>query len=172
MNRSIVSPPIRGNAINSFNDWEPSINAQGYAVWRGYDGSDCEIYLYNGTGTIQLTNNSFDDEQPRINAQGYVVWYGHDGHDNEIFLYNGSRTIQLTDNSSDDLTPNINNNGYVVWQSSSGTDREIFLAGRVQSMSVPISSQPVLIFLLAAEIIGVMVGIRRKCRGNESAGID
>jgi hypothetical protein len=30
---------------NSYNDWEPQINNNGYVVWQGWDGSDDEIFL-------------------------------------------------------------------------------------------------------------------------------
>ena len=43
---------------NSSDDWDPQINANGYVVWEGYDGSDGEIFLYDGTNTTQLTKNS------------------------------------------------------------------------------------------------------------------
>ena len=55
-------------------------------VCEGWDGSDYEIYLYDGTTATQLTDNSYDDYFPQINANGYVVWEGWDGLDEEIFL--------------------------------------------------------------------------------------
>ena len=77
----------------------------------GYDGSDYEIFLYDGTSTTQLTDNDYDDDCPQINDNGYVVWRDDDGSDYEIFLYDGTSTTQLTNNDYDDYSPQINNNG-------------------------------------------------------------
>jgi len=114
-----------------YDDTNPQINNNGQVVWEGYDGTDWEIFLYDGSTTTQLTNNSYDDTHPQINDNGYVVWEGYDGTDSEIFLYDGIDTIQITDNSYDDLDPQINNNGYVVWRDRhlyfGGPDSEIYL---------------------------------------------
>ncbi|MDB4442809.1 PKD domain-containing protein [bacterium] len=71
---------------NSYNDVDPQINDSGYVVWEGYDGSDWEIFVYDGENTTQITNNNYNDYDPQINDFGYIVWYGYDGQDNEIFL--------------------------------------------------------------------------------------
>jgi hypothetical protein len=94
----------------------------------GSDGSDDEIYLYNGSTTIQLTNNSTNDHEPQISANGYVVWQGSVDTDDEIFLHDGTGTTQLTNNSYNDNNPKINNAGSVVWDRDNGFDSEIFLA--------------------------------------------
>ena len=112
---------------NSYDDLYPQINDNGYVVWQEWDGSDWEIFLYNGTTITQLTNNSYDDGYPQINKSGYVVWQEWDGEDYEIFLYDGTTTKQITHNSYDDGYPQINKNGYVVWQEWDGSDSEIFL---------------------------------------------
>jgi hypothetical protein len=83
---------------NSYGDYWPKINDNGYVVWRGFDGSDYEIFLYDGTTTTQITNNSYDDKYTQINDNGYVVWAGSDGSDDEIFLYDGATTTQITNN--------------------------------------------------------------------------
>jgi len=42
---------------NSYGDFYPQINDNGWVVWQRYDGHDYEIYLYKGSGSpIQLTN--------------------------------------------------------------------------------------------------------------------
>jgi hypothetical protein len=113
---------------NIYNDQTPEINNNGYVVWRGYDGLDDEIFLYDGTATTQITNNSYHDWRPQINNNGYVVWYGGDPpSDNEIFLYDGTATTQITNNSYDDWHPRINDGGHVVWMGYDGSDYEIFL---------------------------------------------
>jgi len=78
---------------NRDTDLYPQIDA-GKVVWEGYDGSDWEIFLYNGTTTTQITSNSYNDYSPQIDA-GKIVWYG-DSPDYEIFLYDGGTTTQIT----------------------------------------------------------------------------
>jgi hypothetical protein len=114
---------------NSYDDRFPQINDNGYIVWEGYDGSDWEIFLYDGTNITQLTDNSYDDNEPKINNNGYVVWSGQPtGTDTEIFLYDGTSITQITDDSYyDDRLYQINNNGYVAWSRLDGYNYEIFL---------------------------------------------
>ena len=45
---------------NSYDDGSPQINANGYVVWNGWDGTDYEIFIHDGTTITQLTNNSSD----------------------------------------------------------------------------------------------------------------
>ena len=105
---------------NAYSDVDPQINDRGQVVWRGWDGADWQIFLYDGTTTIQLTGSapSIAGYDPQINVKGQVVWRGYDGGgDAEIFLYDGTNTIQLTNNAYDDWFPQINSSGQVVWQS-------------------------------------------------------
>jgi beta propeller repeat protein len=71
---------------NNFNDANPQIYGSN-VVWRGYDGNDYEIFLYNGSRGIitQLTDNSFNDYGPQIYGSN-IVWHGFDGNDYEIIL--------------------------------------------------------------------------------------
>ncbi|MEL6927380.1 MAG: hypothetical protein AAFO95_01945 [Cyanobacteria bacterium J06600_6] len=76
-----------------------------------------EVFLYNGTETIQLTNNGTRNMSLGISGKN-VVWQGVDSDgDSEIFLYNGRETIQLTNNDTVDKSPQISGD-YIVWQSS------------------------------------------------------
>ena len=117
---------------NSYDDNNPQINDNGYIVWSGLDGSDFEIFLYNGLNTTQLTNNALGDHRPQINNNGYVVWHGSDSADSEIYLYDGLNTTQITNNAYQDNTPQINDNGYIVWDGFDGADREIYLYDGLQ----------------------------------------
>ena len=65
---------IKKISQNPHDDTNPQINNIGYIVWEGYDGTDWEIFLYDGSTTTQLTNNSYDDTHPQINDNGYVVF--------------------------------------------------------------------------------------------------
>jgi formylglycine-generating enzyme required for sulfatase activity len=99
--------------------YHPRISSNGHVTWYGYDGPDKDIFYYNGSTTIQLTNNGYQDQGPQINSNGHVVWWGEE-NDNEIFYYNGSTVSQLTDNGDNDNAPQINSNGHVVWQGAGG----------------------------------------------------
>jgi hypothetical protein len=117
---------IQISSASHIDGW-PQINVNNYVVWRVNDYSDYEIFLYNGTSTIPITNNLYGDHGARINANDHVVWYGNDGIDYEIFLYDGSSTTQITNDAYFDLFPQINANDHVVWQGYDGIDYEIFL---------------------------------------------
>jgi len=60
--------------VQQFRNAAPYINAQGYVVWFGDNGSHSEIFLYDGTTITQLTDNSYRDAEPRINDSGYIAW--------------------------------------------------------------------------------------------------
>jgi hypothetical protein len=103
-------------------DESPHLNNNGEVVWSGYDGTDWEIFLYDGTKTVQLTDNSYDDLFPQISDNGHVVWEGNPNTDNsEIFLYNGTEVLQLSNNPLRDFGPRINNKGHVVWYGIDGS---------------------------------------------------
>ena len=112
---------------NSYDDFNPQMNDNGYVVWEGWDGTDYEIYLYNGSAIINISNNTYDDYNPQINNNGYVTWEGSDGPDYEIYLYNGATVIKITNNTYGDYNPRINNNGFIAWEGSDGPDYEIYL---------------------------------------------
>lgn len=46
---------------NSYHDYHPDINNNGDVAWQGFDGSDFEVFLYNGLTRTQITNNSYDN---------------------------------------------------------------------------------------------------------------
>ena len=55
-----------------------------------FDIIDFEIYLFDGTNTIQLTDNSYHDRDPEINNNGQVTWSARlddaSSESSEIFL--------------------------------------------------------------------------------------
>ena len=83
-------------------------------VWTGFDGNDNEIYLYDGTQVIQLTDNDFEDSNPQIH-DGNVTWEGYDGSDLEIYYWDGKKTTRLTNNARIDRAPRIHGSD-VVWE--------------------------------------------------------
>lgn len=108
---------------NSHDDLYPKISGDNI-VWQGWDGSDSEIFLYDGSTIIQLTNNAYDDVNPKISGRN-IVWRGYSGSDSEIFFYDGSTITQLTSNAFEDSLPQISGNN-VVWQGYDGNDVEIY----------------------------------------------
>ena len=109
---------------NSYDDQYPQTSGR-KVVWYGWDGSDTEIFFWDGN-TTQVTDNSYNDALPQI-SDSNVVWYGNDGSDYEIFFWDGNTIIQLTYNSYDDYNPQISG-PKVVWAGWDGSgDTEIFL---------------------------------------------
>lgn len=74
-----------------------------------WDGSDYEVFFYNGQDVLQLTDNDVDDVYAAI-ADGQVVWQGWDPWEVQGFEACGSR----------------------YWEMMSCGDWEIFLWGPAQ----------------------------------------
>ena len=92
----------------------PQISADG-VLWNGHTGS-WQVFFYNGTSTIQLTNeDSVDDEKLSGNR---IAWRSEpDGeNDYEVFVYDESTqtTTQLTDNNTGEASIDISGNN-IVW---------------------------------------------------------
>ena len=102
------------------------VNDNGQMAWQGFDGSDNEIYFFDGTSIIQLTDNSIDDQYVKLSENGHVTWLQNDGTEDDIMLYDGSNVIKLADNSWHALTgSNISDNGKVAWHNQG--DNQIYL---------------------------------------------
>lgn len=84
---------------NYYDDVTPRINDNGHVVWVGKKGAyrtqsfrpsenilNEEIFLYDGTGTTQLTRNEVPDREVEINNRGDIVWRGGSGEETEIYL--------------------------------------------------------------------------------------
>ncbi len=110
--------------LPSFSDGDVDGNNIVWSELKSGD-NDFEIFLYNGSETIQLTDNDVNDFFPKISGDN-VVWQSQIREDAEIFLYDGSETIQLTNNDVGDERPAISGDN-VVWSGSDGNDSEIFL---------------------------------------------
>ena len=82
--------PITNNSID---DFRPAISGS-RVVWYAKDGSDDEIYLWNGGSLTQITNNAVYDRYPSIDGDA-VVWYGCDG-DSNAACTNGDYEIYAT----------------------------------------------------------------------------
>ena len=104
-------------------------------VWQADVGGDSEIFLYNGSETIQITDNDVSDNLPQIFGNNIVWQSSFEDDDSEIFLYDGSETIQITDNDVSDSLPQIFDDN-VVWQADVGGDSEIFLYNGSQTIQI------------------------------------
>lgn len=93
-------------------------------VWTGLDGNDQEIFYWDGTSVLQLTDNDIWDDAPAIDGD-LVVWESWDG-DPEIFAWDGSAIVQLTDNDVYDQMPAVDGSR-VVWRQGLDTFPTIML---------------------------------------------
>jgi Ca2+-binding RTX toxin-like protein len=96
------------------------------AVWYTSDGTDWEIYFWNGKTTTQITQNLTSDRNPQISRDNKVIWEGYDGTDWDIYLWNGTSIQNISNNSTDDSAPQITWNDNMVWEGYDGNDWEIY----------------------------------------------
>lgn len=92
---------------------------KGYTLYEG--NKTAEIYFYNGSKIIQLTDNDVKDHSPQISGNN-IVWQRDDGDESEIFAFNGSRVIQLTNNNVPDEKPQIDGDNIVWHRTVNGSD--------------------------------------------------
>lgn len=147
--------PLAGNSTSA-PVTSPAINDHGQVVWSGWNGNgiidadtppedrDPEIYLYDGTKTIQLTHNLSQDYYPVINNSGQVAWLtpGKDFYHNELFFYDGTAAIRLTDTANPNFAPSLNDRGQVAWSAWDGSDLEIFLYDGTGTRQITNNSSP------------------------------
>ena len=69
-----VSALLQIISIDTYRKYWLSINNSGQVVWEAFDDHDYEIFLYDGSKIIQLTDNERNDRKPHINDNGQVVW--------------------------------------------------------------------------------------------------
>lgn len=112
-------PPNESVKLTS--DYDPVdsgyLEFDGGVIWNGEEDFSYQLFLYNGTSVIQLTDDPYYEPMDATIRNGKVVWAmrveGRTGH--EIFYYNGVNTIQITDDDVDDRGPQIHND-LLVWQ--------------------------------------------------------
>ena len=96
---------------------EPLVSGSN-VIWSSGDDDEIELFLYDGSTTIQLTDNDVVELHADISGSR-VVWDASDGNDREIFLHDGSMITQLSRNGIDDIFPHISDSR-VVWETDSG----------------------------------------------------
>ena len=89
-------------------------------VWHASDGSDDEVYYWDGLATQQLTHNAIDDRNADIWGNR-VVWESEEG-----IRVRKSGATSLIAGSLGGHFPKIDGLD-VVWQASDGSDNEIYL---------------------------------------------
>jgi hypothetical protein len=91
--------------INAWHFGDTSLYNETIAFTGNYDGNS-EIYYWNGTNIIQVTDNDNIDGYPS-NYEGTIAWACHDGEDFEICYWDGFNTAQITNNSVSDSAPSL-----------------------------------------------------------------
>jgi len=135
-------PQIIQLTDNTTNDSTPAVfdaGGQPYVVWShtgtGAEGTDTEIWFYDGTTSYAVTNNSYNDYEPQLSGS-MVTWWSRTPTDDEIFVWNIGDPVtsrfNLTDNESKDVSPRISGNtvvwiGYASQYATEDKDREIFV---------------------------------------------
>ena len=70
---------------NDLNERSPVVS-EDHVAWGGHDGTDWELFSWDGTDTYQLTFNEFDESADPGISGGRIAWMAWDGHDAEVFL--------------------------------------------------------------------------------------
>jgi hypothetical protein len=120
---------------NDYWDLHPVISGPNI-VWYMDDGrpvlTGCELFLYNGSTTVQITHNNREDRNYSI-SERYLVWSADADdtdpfQDEEIFRYDlaSGVTEQLTDDDIPDWAPRACGSN-VVWFTIEGFDRNVYL---------------------------------------------
>jgi hypothetical protein len=123
---SQVSGEIVQLTDNEFNDVTPQID-DGMVTWVCSGETDGEVFLFDGTIVLQLTDYTNDDSvyiypsSPQID-DGMVtwtcgIWYDHTNYVEDVYFYDGTSVVLLTDSFLWDSGPQIDD-GMITWQSS------------------------------------------------------
>ena len=107
------------STVMAYNVWH-QINDKGQAVWTGGNDvlhtTDFEIYFYNGTSTVQITNNYYLDQVPQINNKGHLAWQACPPEGScQIWVYDGATSTKVSSDDWDNGYPQISDSGNVVW---------------------------------------------------------
>jgi len=86
----------------------------GQIAWAGWDGTDYEIFLWNGESINQITNNAQDDYEAQL-SNGQIAWTSKTGERFDVLFYDGE-TIHNISNRPDvpDEDPHLMN-GVIAW---------------------------------------------------------
>jgi hypothetical protein len=101
--------------------------------WKTTDGNDSELYLYNGSRIVKLTNNNRNDDTFQGISARYALWESNTGRTyDDFFAYNGRRIIRLTNNNQPELFGEVLDGAYgkisgryITWQTYPNPDFSI-----------------------------------------------
>lgn len=140
---SAIKPKPLRLTTNDYHDLYPDVSIASRTdphpnvVWQGNPkGDNWEIFYYDGTSTLQLTNDVKDDQLPKVSGENIVWRNGTASNEWEIYLYKGTVPIRLTDNLFPDSRPDIYGSN-VAWECLDGSDWEIYsyYAGSVECIT-------------------------------------
>ena len=119
---------------NTTNDSDPSLY-NGTVAWIGIGGSDDDIFYWDGSTTVNVSDNAFCcDDYPSL-FNGAIAWEGSDFSDSEIYYWNGTNITKVTDNNVSDKRPS-HYNGTVAWEGGDGNDFEIYFWNGTTTINV------------------------------------
>ncbi len=124
---------------NTYDDCYPQVSGN-TVVWRGSDGHDNEIFLWDGMAIQQLTDNDDGDGNARISGSN-VLWRDEQDGWGELFLHDGTATTRLTDNIATEYDPVVSGDN-VVWYGDWSGGRDVFLYDHSAGTTTQISAGP------------------------------
>jgi hypothetical protein len=98
---------------------------------------DAEIFFYDGSDVVQITDNSYDDTAPHYDAESHsIVWQGLVNDRYQIFSHDITlrETEQLTRSTVNNMEPSRHGD-ITVWQQWVGSNWEIMLLREGESAS-------------------------------------
>jgi cysteine-rich repeat protein len=123
------------------NPSRPAISG-GQVLWTASDGSDSEVFLFDGKVVIRLTENDEQEAAPVLHA-GTAVWVGRaDQADSVIVKYDGD-WLGPVEGSEGGFQPAVWGSR-VAWLTSDGTQSSIWMTGEDDGPPIKIGNTPML----------------------------
>ena len=100
-----------------YDEYGPDINDAGQIVWDAWledTHRSAEIFLFDGTSSIRITNDRYSDQVPRINENGQIAWTRYEGNW-DIMLYNDGAITPLAPEQLQQQGASLNDLVHVVW---------------------------------------------------------
>lgn len=113
---------------------------QGKLVFTAFDGSDDELFYFDGRVLIRLTDDALPDSKARIH-DGYVVWRKGIGPASEIWWFDGNALVAIPGSVGGD-SPQVWG-PFISWTRPSGSNSELLLWKSGQTSPLTVSSSPI-----------------------------
>lgn len=102
----------------------------GTMAWAGWDGSDYEIYFYDGANIIQITDNDVDDFEAQL-SNGQISWTQEEEPDGEwdVVYWDGANIVNVSDHPGFPDEDSHISNGIIAWSAYDSTQykRDIYV---------------------------------------------